>query len=94
MSILVTGSTGTIGSQVVAQLAKHGADVLAFARDLDKGRFPDGVKAAKGDLMNVESVRAALAHERAEQDRLRRTDDFREGVQAMSERREPRFVGR
>ena len=42
----------------------------------------------------VESVRAALAHERAEQDRLRRTDDFREGVQAMSERRGPRFVGR
>ena len=64
MSILVTGSTGTIGSQVVAQLAKRGADVLAFARDPDKGRFPDGVKAAKGDLMNVESVRAALAQTR------------------------------
>jgi 2-(1,2-epoxy-1,2-dihydrophenyl)acetyl-CoA isomerase len=35
----------------------------------------------------VEQVRAALVRERAEQDRLMRTDDFREGVAAGSERR-------
>ena len=32
--------------------------------------------------------------ELAEQDRLRQTDDFKEGVQAMSERRLPNFSGR
>jgi hypothetical protein len=41
----------------------------------------------------VESVRSAMAHERAEQDRLQRTSDFSEGVAAMAERRQPRFTG-
>ncbi len=61
MSILVTGATGTIGSQVVKLLAERGADVRAFARNPEKASFPQGVKVAKGDLMNVDSVRAALA---------------------------------
>jgi enoyl-CoA hydratase/carnithine racemase len=39
-------------------------------------------------------VRAAMRHERAEQERLQATDDFREGIQAMSERRRPAFTGR
>lgn len=42
----------------------------------------------------VEQVRAAMARERAEQERLQRTDDFREGVAATMERRPPRFTGR
>lgn len=42
----------------------------------------------------VERVRAATEHELAEQTALRKTDDFREGVKAMSERRTPNFVGR
>jgi enoyl-CoA hydratase/carnithine racemase len=42
----------------------------------------------------VEQVRAAMAHERAEQERLQRTDDFREGIAATMERRPPRFTGR
>ncbi|TMC07428.1 MAG: enoyl-CoA hydratase/isomerase family protein [Chloroflexi bacterium] len=46
----------------------------------------------RGDL--AERVRAALVRERAEQERLNRTDDFREGVRATAERREPRFGGR
>ena len=41
----------------------------------------------------VEQLRAAMARERAEQDRLQRTDDFREGVNAVRERRPARFVG-
>jgi uncharacterized protein YbjT (DUF2867 family) len=61
MSILVTGGTGTIGSQVVRILAERGADVCAFLRSPEKASLPPGVRIAKGDLMDVESVRAALA---------------------------------
>ena len=39
-------------------------------------------------------VRAATDREKHEQDWLRRTDDWREGVRAMSERRPPVFRGR
>ena len=45
-----------------------------------------------GDL--ADRVAAALEREAAEQDRLRETKDFREGVRASLERREPRFEGR
>jgi enoyl-CoA hydratase/carnithine racemase len=37
---------------------------------------------------------AALQHERNEQLALIRTDDFKEGVDASLQRREPRFTGR
>jgi 2-(1,2-epoxy-1,2-dihydrophenyl)acetyl-CoA isomerase len=46
----------------------------------------------RGDL--AARARAATDRERAEQERLSETDDFREGVRAMAERREPRFSGR
>lgn len=46
----------------------------------------------RGEL--VERVRAAVAHERPEQQRLMATDDWREGIAAAAERREPRFRGR
>jgi uncharacterized protein YbjT (DUF2867 family) len=60
MTILVTGSTGTIGSQVIAKLAASGADVRALTRSPEKARFPQGVTAVKGDLMDVEAMRTAL----------------------------------
>ena len=45
----------------------------------------------RGDL--AERIRAATDREKAEQDRLRQTEDFREGVRATAERRLPRFAG-
>lgn len=45
----------------------------------------------RGDL--AERVRAATDRERAEQDRLRRTADWQEGVAAMAARRTPNFTG-
>lgn len=45
----------------------------------------------RGDL--AERAVAAMAHERAEQERLQRTSDFREGVRAVAERRRAEFTG-
>lgn len=45
----------------------------------------------RGDL--AERAVAAMAHERAEQERLQRTSDFREGVRSVSERRRAEFTG-
>lgn len=60
MTILITGSTGTIGNQVLAHLQGGGADVRALTRSPEKAQLPDGVTAIKGDLSDVDSVRAAL----------------------------------
>ena len=42
----------------------------------------------------AERVKAATEHELAEQLRLRSTDDFKEGVKAVAERRTPSFAGK
>jgi len=41
----------------------------------------------------AERVEKATAHELKEQTRLRKTQDFKEGIKAMAERRVPSFVG-
>jgi enoyl-CoA hydratase/carnithine racemase len=46
----------------------------------------------RGELAS--RIRAATDREKAEQDRLQKTSDFREGVRAMTERRTPDFEGR
>lgn len=60
MTILVTGATGRIGSQVVASLLPKDVDVRALVRDVGKATLPDGVAAAQGDLLDVDSMRRAL----------------------------------
>jgi enoyl-CoA hydratase/carnithine racemase len=50
---------------------------------------PFGLIATRATLRGnlADRVRAATEHELAEQTRLRKTDDFKEGVKAMAERR-------
>jgi uncharacterized protein YbjT (DUF2867 family) len=59
MTILITGSTGNIGSQVIKALQGK-AEIRALTRSPKKARFPAGVTAVQGDLSDVDSVRAAL----------------------------------
>ncbi|WP_405591299.1 NAD(P)H-binding protein [Streptomyces sp. NBC_01092] len=59
--ILVTGATGTIGSDVVRQLAARGEKVRALTRDPAAARVPSGVEAVPGHPRDRDSVRAAMA---------------------------------
>jgi len=60
--ILVTGATGTVGREVVAQLAAAGAPVRALVRDPGKAAalLPAGVDLAPGDLDRPATLAAAL----------------------------------
>lgn len=60
MTILVTGSTGLIGSRVVAALAAGDAEVRALTRTPETASFPHGVTAVAGDLLDVGAMRDAL----------------------------------
>jgi enoyl-CoA hydratase/carnithine racemase len=57
---------------------------------------PLGLMATRATLRAglADRVRAATEHELKEQSWLRKTDDFKEGVQATAERRLPNFSGR
>lgn len=61
MTILVTGSTGTIGSRVVANLAQQGVVVHALTRSIEKAKFPPGVTPVTGDLMDIDATESAIA---------------------------------
>jgi uncharacterized protein YbjT (DUF2867 family) len=61
MTILVTGATGTVGRQVIEQLLKRDADVRALVRDPAKANIPANVSVAKGDLLDVDSLRSAYS---------------------------------
>jgi uncharacterized protein YbjT (DUF2867 family) len=61
MTILVTGSTGTVGRHVVEQLARRGAKVRALVRNPAKAGFRAGVEVVQGDLLDVDSLRSAFA---------------------------------
>ncbi|AXS41393.1 NmrA/HSCARG family protein [Breoghania sp. L-A4] len=60
MTILVTGATGNVGSNVVEQLVNRGAQVRVLVRDPAKASFPAGVDIVQGDLLDVDSLRGAM----------------------------------
>ena len=61
MTILVTGATGLVGRHVVEQLVARGADVRALVRDPTTANLPEGVDIVRGDLFDIDSLRAAFA---------------------------------
>src|SRR5882724_604854 len=54
--ILVIGSTGTVGRQVVSRLAATGAQVRALARNPGAARLPPQVEVVRGDLTLPETL--------------------------------------
>ncbi len=60
------------------------------------GSAPLAVRSIRATMRGrlADEIRAATGREAAEQERLRPTADFREGVRAMADRRQPRFEGR
>lgn len=65
---------------IAVEIARAAPLAVQSIRETMRGRLAEEV---------VESV----ARENAEQERLRQTDDFTEGIAASAERREPNFVG-
>lgn len=70
------------------------AEAIRFAGEI-AGSAPLAVTSIRATMREglADRYRAATAHERAEQDRLRTTKDFREGIRATAERRTPQFRG-
>lgn len=60
MNVLVLGGTGTVGSQVVRELLKAGADVSVLTRDVKKA-LAAGVRPVAGDLLDPSTIRSAFA---------------------------------
>jgi uncharacterized protein YbjT (DUF2867 family) len=61
MKILVTGSSGTVGSEVVKELRQRGATVRTLVRNESAAKpAADGVEVITGDLLDPVSVGKAL----------------------------------
>ncbi len=60
MRVLVIGGTGTVGSQVVRELAKRHVDVVVLTRDGSKP-LPVGARSVVGDILDPATVRSAFA---------------------------------
>lgn len=60
MTILVTGATGTVGGQIVRQLAEAGHAVRALTRDPSKADLPDGVEVVAGDLTDPDTLKGVF----------------------------------
>ncbi|MBE1879046.1 NAD(P)H-binding protein [Myceligenerans pegani] len=62
MTFLITGATGNVGGELVAQLIDAGHDVRAYVRNVDKARrqLPETAELAVGDLDDTAALRKAV----------------------------------
>ena len=58
--VLVTGATGNIGRQVVAELLSTDRQVRALTRNPDTAKLPPKVEVVRGDLTNADSLDRGL----------------------------------
>ncbi|MFI6957266.1 NAD(P)H-binding protein [Nocardia sp. NPDC050408] len=58
--IVVTGATGTIGSELIRQLAARGVRVRAVTRNPEQARVPAGVEVVRGDYHDLDSMAVAM----------------------------------
>ncbi|MFD6398787.1 NAD(P)H-binding protein [Nocardia sp. NPDC060249] len=58
--ILITGATGTIGSDIVGQLAAEGVAVRAATRDPERAGFPAGVEVVRVDYRDPGTFAPAM----------------------------------
>jgi enoyl-CoA hydratase/carnithine racemase len=81
-------------ADVLVPLGEVRSAAQALAREI-ASCAPLGVVATRATMREglADRVAAATKHELTEQTRLRRTQDFKDGIQATAERREPQFRG-
>ena len=60
MKVLVTGATGHVGSVVITEVLKRGAEVRALVRKQEGNRLPASVEIAVGDLLDPVSLATAM----------------------------------
>ena len=61
MKLIIFGSTGCTGRQVVKQALEQGHDVTAFARSPEKlGQKHERLQVIKGDVLDYASVERAI----------------------------------
>ena len=58
--ILVTGATGSLGSNVIAEAARRGLEVRALVRDPARVRGAEGIELVQGDALDPATVTRAL----------------------------------
>ena len=61
MTILIIGATGRVGRHVVDQLVQRKSKVRVLTRDTTRSDFPAGVEVARGDILDLDALRAAFS---------------------------------
>ncbi|MEU7630097.1 NAD(P)H-binding protein [Nocardia sp. NPDC049220] len=59
--IVITGATGTIGSEIIRQLVDRGEQVRAVTRNPERAEVPAGVEVVRGDYTDLPSIAAAMS---------------------------------
>ena len=66
MKIIVFGSTGGTGIELIKQALKQGHEVTAFVRNASKVPFSDpAVKLIEGDALDLKSIQTAIGSNQA-----------------------------
>ena len=66
MKIIVFGSTGGTGIELIKQAVKQGHEVTAFVRNASKVPFSDpAVQAIEGDVLDLKTIQAAIGNNQA-----------------------------